>query len=200
MLFGPHEIVSYLSKRFTFEPGDCIAFGSLANPGSRRARRTRRNHLRGRRNAVEPDRRGRVTENAFKNMCGGARLRTPDGARSACEERGERGEREPRGWGGMGCGCGAGWDSKGQSPVALPPAARGAKRLAVTGAMRRLQARALLSPCREDEAHRRKDRRKRATRVTEDRSEVRVLAAGALEEFTVDLQSTTYNKRAAGVQ
>lgn len=33
MLFGPHEIVSYLSKRFTFEPGDCIAFGSPANPG-----------------------------------------------------------------------------------------------------------------------------------------------------------------------
>ncbi|KOX95516.1 MULTISPECIES: fumarylacetoacetate hydrolase family protein [Halorubrum] len=33
MLFGPREIVSYLSKRFTFEPGDCIAFGSPANPG-----------------------------------------------------------------------------------------------------------------------------------------------------------------------
>ena len=33
MLFGPREIVSHLSKRFTFEPGDCIAFGSPANPG-----------------------------------------------------------------------------------------------------------------------------------------------------------------------
>jgi len=33
MLFGPYEIVSYLSKRFTFEPGDCVAFGSPANPG-----------------------------------------------------------------------------------------------------------------------------------------------------------------------
>ncbi|QAU11748.1 FAA hydrolase family protein [Halorubrum sp. BOL3-1] len=33
MLFGPREIVSYLSGRFTFEPGDCIAFGSPANPG-----------------------------------------------------------------------------------------------------------------------------------------------------------------------
>jgi len=33
MLFGPHEVVSYLSERFTFEPGDCVAFGSPANPG-----------------------------------------------------------------------------------------------------------------------------------------------------------------------
>ena len=33
MLFGPHEVVSYLSRRFTFEPGDCVAFGSPANPG-----------------------------------------------------------------------------------------------------------------------------------------------------------------------
>ncbi|SDG20720.1 2-keto-4-pentenoate hydratase/2-oxohepta-3-ene-1,7-dioic acid hydratase (catechol pathway) [Halorubrum xinjiangense] len=33
MLFGPREVVSYLSKRFTLEPGDCIAFGSPANPG-----------------------------------------------------------------------------------------------------------------------------------------------------------------------
>ncbi|WP_224335096.1 fumarylacetoacetate hydrolase family protein [Haloprofundus halobius] len=34
MLFGPYEIVSYLSKRFTFGPGDAIAFGSPANPGT----------------------------------------------------------------------------------------------------------------------------------------------------------------------
>jgi len=34
MLFGPHEILSYLSKRFTFRPGDAIAFGSPANPGT----------------------------------------------------------------------------------------------------------------------------------------------------------------------
>ena len=34
MLFGPYEIVSYLSKRFTFRPGDAIAFGSPANPGT----------------------------------------------------------------------------------------------------------------------------------------------------------------------
>ncbi|XVH31832.1 fumarylacetoacetate hydrolase family protein [Haloferacaceae archaeon DSL9] len=33
MLFDPHEIVSYLSERFVFEPGDAIAFGSPANPG-----------------------------------------------------------------------------------------------------------------------------------------------------------------------
>ena len=33
MLFGPDEIVSYLSKRFTFQPGDVVAFGSPANPG-----------------------------------------------------------------------------------------------------------------------------------------------------------------------
>ncbi|MFP8952136.1 fumarylacetoacetate hydrolase family protein [Natrialbaceae archaeon A-arb3/5] len=33
MLFDPYEIVSYLSKRFTFEAGDVIAFGSPANPG-----------------------------------------------------------------------------------------------------------------------------------------------------------------------
>ncbi|MBP1921977.1 2-keto-4-pentenoate hydratase/2-oxohepta-3-ene-1,7-dioic acid hydratase in catechol pathway [Halorubrum alkaliphilum] len=33
MLFGPHEVVSYLSRRFTLRPGDCIAFGSPANPG-----------------------------------------------------------------------------------------------------------------------------------------------------------------------
>ena len=33
MLFDPYEVVSYLSKRFTFEPGDVVAFGSPANPG-----------------------------------------------------------------------------------------------------------------------------------------------------------------------
>ncbi|APX96879.1 fumarylacetoacetate hydrolase family protein [Natronorubrum daqingense] len=33
MLFGPEEIVSYLSRRFTFQPGDVVAFGSPANPG-----------------------------------------------------------------------------------------------------------------------------------------------------------------------
>ncbi|WP_435185060.1 fumarylacetoacetate hydrolase family protein [Halobellus sp. EA9] len=33
MLFGPREIVSFLSRRFTFRPGDVVAFGSPANPG-----------------------------------------------------------------------------------------------------------------------------------------------------------------------
>ncbi|MEF8780718.1 MAG: fumarylacetoacetate hydrolase family protein [Haloferacaceae archaeon] len=33
MLFDPHEVVAYLSRRFTFRPGDCVAFGSPANPG-----------------------------------------------------------------------------------------------------------------------------------------------------------------------
>lgn len=33
MLFDPYKIVSYLSKRFTFRPGDVVAFGSPANPG-----------------------------------------------------------------------------------------------------------------------------------------------------------------------
>ena len=33
MLFDPMEIVSFLSERFTFRPGDVIAFGSPANPG-----------------------------------------------------------------------------------------------------------------------------------------------------------------------
>ncbi|WP_247002332.1 fumarylacetoacetate hydrolase family protein [Halosolutus gelatinilyticus] len=33
MLFDPYEIVSYLSKRFTFRSGDVVAFGSPANPG-----------------------------------------------------------------------------------------------------------------------------------------------------------------------
>lgn len=34
MLFDAHEVVSYLSERFTFSPGDVIAFGSPANPGT----------------------------------------------------------------------------------------------------------------------------------------------------------------------
>lgn len=34
MLFDAYEIVSYLSERFTFSPGDVIAFGSPANPGT----------------------------------------------------------------------------------------------------------------------------------------------------------------------
>ncbi|MFB6156080.1 MAG: fumarylacetoacetate hydrolase family protein [Haloferacaceae archaeon] len=33
MLFSPFEVLSYLSKRFTFRPGDAVAFGSPANPG-----------------------------------------------------------------------------------------------------------------------------------------------------------------------
>ena len=33
MLFGPHEVVSFISHRFTLQPGDVIAFGSPANPG-----------------------------------------------------------------------------------------------------------------------------------------------------------------------
>jgi 2-keto-4-pentenoate hydratase/2-oxohepta-3-ene-1,7-dioic acid hydratase in catechol pathway len=33
MLFDAHEVVSYLSKRFTFRSGDVIAFGSPDNPG-----------------------------------------------------------------------------------------------------------------------------------------------------------------------
>jgi 2-keto-4-pentenoate hydratase/2-oxohepta-3-ene-1,7-dioic acid hydratase in catechol pathway len=34
MLFGPHEIVAFLSRRVTLRPGDAIAFGSPANPGT----------------------------------------------------------------------------------------------------------------------------------------------------------------------
>jgi len=34
MLFGVREIVAFLSERFTFRPGDVIAFGSPANPGT----------------------------------------------------------------------------------------------------------------------------------------------------------------------
>lgn len=33
MFFGPREVVSFLSERFTFRPGDVISFGSPANPG-----------------------------------------------------------------------------------------------------------------------------------------------------------------------
>jgi 2-keto-4-pentenoate hydratase/2-oxohepta-3-ene-1,7-dioic acid hydratase in catechol pathway len=33
MLFDPYEIVSFVSERFTLQPGDVIAFGSPANPG-----------------------------------------------------------------------------------------------------------------------------------------------------------------------
>jgi len=34
MLFDPYELVSVLSRRFTFRPGDVVAFGSPANPGT----------------------------------------------------------------------------------------------------------------------------------------------------------------------
>jgi len=34
MLFDPYEVVAFLSRRFTFRPGDAIAFGSPANPGT----------------------------------------------------------------------------------------------------------------------------------------------------------------------
>lgn len=33
MLFGPAEVIAYLSDRFTFRPGDVVALGSPANPG-----------------------------------------------------------------------------------------------------------------------------------------------------------------------
>lgn len=33
MLFKPYEIISSLSHRFTFSPGDAVTFGSPANPG-----------------------------------------------------------------------------------------------------------------------------------------------------------------------
>jgi 2-keto-4-pentenoate hydratase/2-oxohepta-3-ene-1,7-dioic acid hydratase in catechol pathway len=33
MLFDPAEVIAFLSERFTFGPGDVIAFGSPANPG-----------------------------------------------------------------------------------------------------------------------------------------------------------------------
>ncbi|MGM0399574.1 MAG: fumarylacetoacetate hydrolase family protein [Halobacteriota archaeon] len=34
MLFDPDEVVAFLSERVTLEPGDVIAFGSPANPGT----------------------------------------------------------------------------------------------------------------------------------------------------------------------
>jgi 2-keto-4-pentenoate hydratase/2-oxohepta-3-ene-1,7-dioic acid hydratase in catechol pathway len=34
MLFSPFEVVAFLSQRFTFRPGDAVAFGSPANPGT----------------------------------------------------------------------------------------------------------------------------------------------------------------------
>ncbi|ESP89070.1 fumarylacetoacetate hydrolase family protein [Candidatus Halobonum tyrrellensis] len=34
MLFDPSEVVSFLSERVTFRPGDAVAFGSPANPGT----------------------------------------------------------------------------------------------------------------------------------------------------------------------
>ena len=34
MLFDPHQVVSFLSRRFTFRPSDAVAFGSPANPGT----------------------------------------------------------------------------------------------------------------------------------------------------------------------
>jgi len=33
MFIGPREVVSFLSERFTFGPGDVVSFGSPANPG-----------------------------------------------------------------------------------------------------------------------------------------------------------------------
>jgi 2-keto-4-pentenoate hydratase/2-oxohepta-3-ene-1,7-dioic acid hydratase in catechol pathway len=33
MLFSPREVVSFLSERYTFKPGDVVSFGSPANPG-----------------------------------------------------------------------------------------------------------------------------------------------------------------------
>jgi 2-keto-4-pentenoate hydratase/2-oxohepta-3-ene-1,7-dioic acid hydratase in catechol pathway len=33
MIFDPFEVVAFLSKRYTFRPGDVISFGSPANPG-----------------------------------------------------------------------------------------------------------------------------------------------------------------------
>ncbi len=33
MLFDPYEVVSFLSERYTFRPGDVVSFGSPANPG-----------------------------------------------------------------------------------------------------------------------------------------------------------------------
>ncbi len=104
-----------------------------------------------------------------------------------------------RGWGGVRRGMVAGgWDSKGKSPAALPPAARGAKRLTVTGATRRFQARASLSPCREDEARRSKHHSEQRERGAQRAA--RVVAAGALEVFTADPPATTYTQTAKVVE
>ncbi|WP_247730743.1 fumarylacetoacetate hydrolase family protein [Halovivax limisalsi] len=34
MLFDPFEVIAFLSERVTFQPGDVVAFGSPANPGT----------------------------------------------------------------------------------------------------------------------------------------------------------------------
>ena len=34
MLWDPYELISFLSERFTFRPGDAVAFGSPGNPGT----------------------------------------------------------------------------------------------------------------------------------------------------------------------
>ncbi|GAB7094217.1 fumarylacetoacetate hydrolase family protein [Halolamina litorea] len=34
MLWGPYELLSFLSERFTLRPGDAVAFGSPGNPGT----------------------------------------------------------------------------------------------------------------------------------------------------------------------
>lgn len=34
MMYGPYELISFLSERFTFRPGDVVAFGSPGNPGT----------------------------------------------------------------------------------------------------------------------------------------------------------------------
>jgi 2-keto-4-pentenoate hydratase/2-oxohepta-3-ene-1,7-dioic acid hydratase in catechol pathway len=33
MIFDPYETIAFLSRRYTFHPGDVVAFGSPANPG-----------------------------------------------------------------------------------------------------------------------------------------------------------------------
>ena len=60
MLFGPHEIVSFLSKRLTFEPGDCVAFGSPANPG-----------------VIEPGDRVEITYDGVGTLCNDVVERSP---------------------------------------------------------------------------------------------------------------------------
>ena len=34
MIFGPYEVISFLSRRLTLLPGDVVSFGSPANPGT----------------------------------------------------------------------------------------------------------------------------------------------------------------------